>query len=64
MKRKGQKLNYPEAEKLAYEFAGQLVKEDNFQLLKKNTWKVNFPLETTVNEITSENKGLNYRKEN
>ena len=55
--KKGQKLTYAQAEKLALEFAGLLEKKGNFQLLKKNTWKVNFPLETSVNEVTSENVG-------
>ena len=49
---KGKKLGYGEAEKLAYEFAFQLEKDGQLQLVGKNTWKVNFSLNNAVTELT------------
>ncbi len=47
--KKGFKINYPTAEKLAIEFANELVNKGDLQFIIKNTWKVNFSGETAVN---------------
>lgn len=46
--KKGKKLKYPQAEKLALEFAHELVKEDQLKNISNNTWKVNFSLNKNV----------------
>ena len=53
--KKNQKLDYRQSEKLAFEFTDSLVKSGELQSMGKNTWKVNFSLETSVNEIVTEN---------
>lgn len=52
--KKGIKLKYREAEKLAVEFADNLVKTNELQVVGKNTWKMNFSLQTSVNELVTE----------
>jgi hypothetical protein len=46
--KKGITISYISAEKLALEFADQLVKSEELQPIKKNTWKVNFSLDIAV----------------
>lgn len=41
--KKGIVVKYPQAEKLAYEFAELLEKENIFLKINHQSWKVNFP---------------------
>ncbi len=47
--KKGRKVKYSEAEKLAYQFSDMLVNKGELQPTAKNTWKVNFSVDSTVN---------------
>ncbi len=49
--KKGQKVSYKLAEKLAIELTENLVNSGELQTVGKNTWKVNFSTKTTVKEI-------------
>ncbi len=46
--KKGKKVKYPEAEKLAFEFCNALTNNDELIPTSKNTWKVNFSLDSAV----------------
>ena len=46
--KKGKKVKYAEAEKLAFEFCNVLINNDELIPTSKNTWKVNFSLDSTV----------------